>query len=92
MSRQTEIMNAVRHFVFHVIYFSFENVLLFLFALVMIFTVNMKLAICMLVVLPFTAFITYRQSKEIKPAFRQFVSAFPASMLLHRRISVVTVL
>lgn len=69
MSRQTGDMDAVRHFVSHVIYFTFENVLLFLFALVMIFTVNIKLAICMLIVLPFTAFITYRQSKEIKPAF-----------------------
>ncbi len=76
MSRQTGDMDAVRHFVSHVIYFSFENVLLFLFALVMIFTVNMKLAICMLVVLPFTAFITYRQSKEIKPAFGRIRQCF----------------
>ena len=37
MSRQTGDMDAVRHMVSHVIYFSFENILVFLMALVMIF-------------------------------------------------------
>ena len=40
MSRQTGDMDAVRHMVSHVIYFSFENILVFLMALVMIFSVN----------------------------------------------------
>ena len=71
MSRQTGDMDAVRHFVSHVIYFSFENVLTFLFALVMIFTVNVKLAVCMLVILPFTALLSFSQAKEIKPAFER---------------------
>ncbi len=69
MSRQTGDMDAIRHFVAYVIYFTCENVLMFLFALIMIFTVNIKLALCMLLVLPFTAYCTYRQSKEVKPAF-----------------------
>ncbi|MGN0432189.1 MAG: ABC transporter ATP-binding protein [Lachnospiraceae bacterium] len=71
MSRQTGDMDAIRHFVAYVIYATLENVLMFLFALVMIFTVNVKLALCMLLVLPFTAFATYRQSKEVKPAFQR---------------------
>lgn len=71
MSRQTGDMDAIRHFVAYVIYFTCENAFMFLFALVMVFTVNIKLALCMLVVLPFTAFCTYMQSKEVKPAFKR---------------------
>lgn len=71
MSRQTGDMDAIRHFVAYVIYNVYQNVLMFLFALLMIFTVNTRLALCMLVVLPFTAYTTYRQSKEVRPAFRR---------------------
>lgn len=71
MSRQTGDMDAIRHFVAYVIYFTCENVLMFIFALTMVFTVNVKLALCMLVVLPFTAITTFRQSKAIKPAFQR---------------------
>ena len=76
MSRQTGDMEAIRHFVALVIYAVYQNVLLFVFALLMIFTVNTKLALCMLVVLPFTAYCTYRQSKEVKPAFQRNRNCF----------------
>ena len=76
MSRQTGDMDAIRHFVAYVIYVTFENVLMFILALIMIFTVNVKLALCMLAVLPFTALATYRQSKEVKPAFQRNRSCF----------------
>lgn len=69
MSRQTGDMDAIRHFVAFTIYAIYENLLLFIFALFMIFTVNVKLALCMLLVLPFTALNTYKQSKAVKPAF-----------------------
>ena len=48
-----------------------RHVLLFLFALIMIFTVNVKMALCMLAVLPFTALATYKQSKQVRPAFKR---------------------
>lgn len=69
MSRQTGDMDAIRHFISYVIYAVYENILLLTFALVMIFTVNVKLALCMLVVLPFTALTTFSQSKRVRPAF-----------------------
>ncbi len=69
MSRQTGDMEAIRHFISYVIYAVYENILLLAFALTMIFTVNVKLALCMLVVLPFTALTTFRQSKRVRPAF-----------------------
>ncbi|MCR5756146.1 MAG: ABC transporter ATP-binding protein/permease [Acetatifactor sp.] len=71
MSRQTGDMEALRHFVAFVIYVVYQNVLLFIFALLMVFTVNVKLALLMLIVLPFTAFATWKQSKEVKPAFKR---------------------
>lgn len=71
MSRQTGDMDAIRHFVAYVIYVVYQSVLMFIFALLMIFTVNTKLALSMIVVLPFTAYTTYRQSKQVRPAFRR---------------------
>ena len=76
MSRQTGDMEAIRHFVANVIYAVYQNVLLFIFALLMIFTVNVKLALCMLIVLPFTAFSTYKQSREVRPAFQRNRACF----------------
>lgn len=71
MSRQTGDMDAIRHFVAYVIYVVYQSVLMFIFALLMIFTVNVKLALAMILVLPFTAICTYFQSKEVHPAFQR---------------------
>lgn len=76
MSRQTGDMDAVRHMVSHVIYFSFENILVFLMALVMIFSVNVKMALCMLIVFPFTLAVTLSQRRHIKPAFDRVRDCF----------------
>ncbi len=76
MSRQTGDMEAIRHFMAYVIYAVYQNILLFVFALLMIFTINAKLALCMLTVLPFTALATFRQSKEVKPAFQRNRNCF----------------
>ena len=76
MSRQTGDMEAIRHFVAYIIYQVYENILLFCFALFMIFTVNVKLALCMLIVLPFTAISTAKQSKEVRPTFQRIRDCF----------------
>lgn len=76
MSRQTGDMDAVRHFVAYVIYAVYENVLLLIFAIIMIFTVSYKIALCMLVVLPLTALTTYFQSKQVRPAFKRNRNCF----------------
>ena len=76
MSRQTGDMDAIRHFVAFVIYTVYENILMFIFALVMIFMVNVKLALCMMAVLPFCLFTTYLQSKHIKPRFHECRQSF----------------
>ena len=76
MSRQTGDMDAIRHFVAFVIYTEYENILMFIFALVMIFMVNVKLALCMMAVLPFCLFTTYLQSKHVKPRFHECRQSF----------------
>lgn len=76
MSRQTGDMDAIRHFVAYVIFVVYQSVLMFLFALFMIFTVHKKLALVMIIVLPFTAIATWKQSKEVHPAFKQTRDCF----------------
>lgn len=76
MSRQTGDMDAIRHFVAYVVYTVYENVLYFVFALVMIFATNVKMALCMVIVLPLTAFATYSQAKSVRPAFQKCRDAF----------------
>ncbi len=69
MSRQTGDMMAIRHFVAYVLYNIYESVLLFCIALFMIFSVDVRIALAMVAVLPITGLITYLQSKAIKPKF-----------------------
>lgn len=76
MSRQTGDMDAIRHFVAYVIYIIYENVLYFVLSIVMIFMVDVRLAACMMVILPLTAVTTYAQAKSVKPAFRNCRNAF----------------
>lgn len=76
MSRQTGDMEAIRHFVAYVIYSVYENALLFVIALVMIFVVEYRLAICMIAVMPLTIYVTYKQLKTVKPAFHNIRQHF----------------
>lgn len=76
MSRMTGDMEAIRHFVAFVTYGIYENVLLFVIALIMIFVADWRLALCMIAVMPITVWATYRQLKEVKPAFHNIRKRF----------------
>ncbi len=76
MSRQTGDMDAIRHFVAYVIYSVYENFLLFMIALSMIFIVDWRLAFCMIAILPLTAVTTMKQLKAVKPAFHNIRQHF----------------
>ena len=69
MSRQTDDMDAVRHFVAYVIYNIYRNVIWFVAALTMIFFINVKLALMFVAVIPFSALVVYFQMKAVGPAF-----------------------
>ena len=76
LSRQTGDMDAIRHFVAFVIYQVYENVFLFFVALIMIFTVSWQLALCMCIILPFAAAVTFSQTKEGRPRFQHIREQF----------------
>ncbi|MCL2719514.1 MAG: ABC transporter ATP-binding protein/permease [Lachnospiraceae bacterium] len=76
MSRQTGDMEAIRHFTAWTIYNVFDNVLIFLIAIVMTFIVDYRLALCIICVVPLTALTTAKQLKAIKPAFHKIRSQF----------------
>lgn len=76
MSRQTGDMDAIRHFVAYVIYNVYENSLLFIIAVFMIFTVDYRLALSMIAVVPITVFLTSKQLKAIKAAFHNIRKQF----------------
>jgi len=69
MSRMTGDTEAIRGFLSFDIEAVFENVMMFVVSLVIIFTIDWRMSIFMLVVLPVTLLCAYRQSKEIKPLF-----------------------
>lgn len=71
MSRQTGDMDAVRHFLAHTLYVTYENILLFVASLFMIFFVNVKLACVMIAVLPFSAVAAVVQFRVVHPVFRK---------------------
>lgn len=76
MSRQTGDMDAIRHFVAWVIYNVYENSLLLIFALIMFFTVEIKLALCMIAILPISILLAYFQLKNVKPQFHNIRQHF----------------
>lgn len=69
MSRQTGDMDAVRHFVAFVIMNIFRNTIWLVAAVIMIFFVNLKLALMFVAVLPISAFFVYKQMRAVGPAF-----------------------
>lgn len=76
MSRQTGDMMAIRHFVAYVIHTVYENVLLFVIALIMIFSVDWRIGLAMITVLPITAFLSLKQAKELRPKFMHIRNCF----------------
>ncbi len=86
MSRQTGDMDAVRHFVAFVIHNIFRNAIWLVSAVVMIFFVNIKLALMFVAVLPICAIFVYLQMKAVGPAFsnvRQCFSSLNAYVQEH---------
>ncbi len=88
MSRQTGDMDAIRHFVAYVIYVVYENILYFILSIVMISAVNIRLSVCMMLILPLTAATTYFQSRNVHPAFQKCRDAFSSlNSLVQENIS-----
>lgn len=69
MAKMTGDIDAVRHFVSWVIYMVFENILIFIFGVGVMFSINSGFAIALLLLTPPIAFFARKLSLEVKPAF-----------------------
>lgn len=69
MARMTGDMEMVRHFVAWVIYQSFENSVIFIFAVAILFTINWQFTLMLLLVIPFLAWAAIKLANEVRPTF-----------------------
>lgn len=69
MARMTGDMETVRHFIAWVIYMVFENAVIFIFAVALLFTINWQFTLVMLVVIPFLAWAAIKLASEVGPTF-----------------------
>ena len=70
MSRMTGDLEAVRHFVAGVIRMFFENATLFIFALIVMISINVYLTLCLVIVIPLIIFFAQKLVKDVTPNFK----------------------
>ncbi len=76
MAKMTGDIEMIRHFIGFTVFASVENLVLFVFGTLYVFTVNWKLALVALVVSPFIFIITYRLGRTIRPVWGEIREAF----------------
>ncbi|AGK98688.1 ABC transporter ATP-binding protein [Clostridium pasteurianum] len=76
MTAMTGDMDTIRHFVAWVIYMVVENGLIFIFSIGIMFTVNYKLAILMILYTPVIGYFTFKLSRKVKPTFSSIRQQF----------------
>ncbi len=69
MARMTGDMDTVRHFVAWVIYMSFENIVIFVLAVGLLFTINWQFTLMLLLVIPFLAWAAIKLANDVRPTF-----------------------
>jgi ATP-binding cassette subfamily B protein len=76
MSRMTGDLEAIRHFVAFVSYMVLDNVLLYIAAVVVMFTISVPLTISMLLSTPVLIYAALKQSSGVRPAFKNIREQF----------------
>jgi ATP-binding cassette subfamily B multidrug efflux pump len=71
MSRMTGDIEAIRHFIAHVIYTLFQNTLFFICAVIYMFTINTALTLLLLTIAPPLGIIAYLLKSKIKIVFTE---------------------
>lgn len=69
MAKMTGDMETVRHLVAWVIYMVFENATIFIFAIVLLFTINWTFTLVLLLVVPFLAWAAIKLAHDVRPTF-----------------------
>ena len=76
MTALSSDLEAIRHFTAWVIYMLFENIVVFCFALVVLFSINWKLSSVLLSLTPFIAFFVIMLSSRVRPMFARIRAQF----------------
>ncbi|EUJ23045.1 putative ABC transporter ATP-binding protein YknU [Listeria grandensis FSL F6-0971] len=76
MARMTGDTDAIRHFVSWVVYNILENAFLFLFAIIVMASLDWKLTLTLVLVTPFIAILTMRMSAKAQPIFYEIRESF----------------
>lgn len=70
MSKMTGDTNQIRHAITYVFQNAVETLSLFLFSIIILFTVNAKLAGILMLFIPLALFVNIKLSKKIKPLYK----------------------
>ncbi|AQY51308.1 hypothetical protein PWEIH_11315 [Listeria weihenstephanensis FSL R9-0317] len=76
MARMTGDTDAIRHFVSWVVYNILENTFLFLFAIVVMASIDWKLTLALVIITPIIAILTIQMSKRAQPIFYEIRESF----------------
>lgn len=76
MARMTGDLDAIRHFIAGVIHNMYANILTFVIAIVIMFTISWQTTLVLVIVAPFVFFITQKQSSTIRPYFSRIREQF----------------
>jgi len=68
MTLLTSDLDAVRHFVAWTVYQTLENSLIYIFSIITLGTINWKLTLAFVAIMPLVAFLVYKFKVNIKPA------------------------
>ena len=69
MARMTGDTEAIRHFTAWVIYVSFENLVTLIYAIGVMFWIDVPLTISVFILTPITGYFGYKLSDKVKPTF-----------------------
>ena len=76
MTRMTGDLEAVRHFTSWVIFGAFFNILTFVTVIIVLFTINVRFTLILLLVTPVVSFFAYKLAHNVKGSFRNIREQF----------------
>lgn len=76
MTALSSDLDAVRHFIAWVIYQLFENIIVFCFAVAVLFSVNWQLTLILLGLSPFIGLFAFLLTRRVKPMFAKVRAQF----------------
>lgn len=76
MTKMTGDIDVVRHFFAWVLFYSIENILVFVIALTVVIFIDWRLALMMLIFVPIMAYVAVNLARNVLPTFMKIRSQF----------------